>query len=92
MRPLLALHADGHDHAAASLRSVLADHFELAEAEREERLPSGRQRRFDNRVGWATTYLTQTGLLERSGRGVTRITARGHEMLEQEPTRIDLKV
>jgi len=30
MRPLLALHADGHDHAAASLRSALADHFEPA--------------------------------------------------------------
>lgn len=79
MRPLLALHADGLEHAVASVRAQVADHFELAEAEREERLPSGRQRRFDNRVGWATTYLAQTGLLTRPGRGVTRITARGHE-------------
>lgn len=92
MRPLLALHADGLEHAVASVRAQVADHFELAEAEREERLPSGRQRRFDNRVGWATTYLAQTGLLTRPGRGVTRITARGHEMLEREPTRIDLGV
>ena len=42
--------------------------------------------------GWATTYLAQTGLLERPSRGVTRITARGQAMLERDPTRIDLGV
>lgn len=92
MRPLLALHSDGQEHPATSLRAQLAEQLELTPEDREERLPSGRQPKFDNRVGWATTYLFQTGLLERPRRGVTRVTPRGSEVLEREPERIDLKV
>jgi restriction endonuclease Mrr len=29
----------------------------LSEADRDELLPSGKQRKFDNRVSWARTYL-----------------------------------
>lgn len=91
MRPLLELHADGQEHPVASLRGQLAEHFELSPEERAERLASGRQTRFANRVGWASTYLAKTGLLERPRRGVTQITPRGSEMLEREPERIDLE-
>ena len=55
-------------------------------------LPSGRAKTFANRVGWATTYLYQTKLLERPKRSVYRITHRGHEVLAQNPTRVDLRV
>ena len=55
-------------------------------------LPSGRAKTFANRVGWATTYLYQTKLLERPKRSVYRITHRGHESLAQNPTRVDLRV
>lgn len=92
MRPLLAVHADGHHHRVSTLRGQLAEHFGLRPEERDELLPSGRQSRFANRVGWASTYLVQTGLLARPRRGVTQITSRGVEMLEQEPERIDLQV
>lgn len=39
----------------------LADEFRLSEAERKELLPSGRQATFDNRVGWARTYMNEEG-------------------------------
>jgi len=92
MRPLLELNADGEEHPVTSLRAQLAEQFELSPEERTERLASGRQTRFANRVGWASTYLVKTGLLERPRRGVTRIRPRGSEMLEREPERIDLEV
>jgi len=92
MHPLLELHADGQEHTVASLRGQLAEYFELSPEERAERLTSGRQTRFANRVGWASTYLVKTGLLERPRRGVTRIRPRGSEILEREPERIDLQV
>jgi restriction system protein len=40
-------------------------------------------------VGWARTYLTKAGLLERSRRGQYRITERGKTAIEQNPSRID---
>lgn len=92
MRPLLELHADGQERAVSALRTQLAEYFELSLKDREERLSSGRQTRFANRVGWASTYLVKTGLLERPRRGATRITPRGVEMLKQESERIDMSV
>jgi restriction system protein len=92
MRPLLALHEDGNGHSPSELRSRLASEFQLTEEEREERLPSGTQRTFDNRVGWASTYLVQTGLLNRPRRGITVMTERGRDVLRENPERIDLRV
>jgi restriction system protein len=70
----------------------LADQFELTDAEREERLPSGAAKKFANRVGWATTYLFRTGLLDRPRRAVYSITDRGRAILDQNPERVDLSV
>jgi restriction system protein len=54
-------------------------------------LPSGTAPLFDNRVGWARTYLKQAGLLESPKRGVLRITERGKATLSKSPKRIDVK-
>jgi restriction system protein len=77
---------------SADVRALLAEQFRLTPEELVEVLPSGRQRKFDNRAAWATTYLVQAGLLERPRRGVSRITARGLEVLRQHPQRIDISV
>ena len=92
MRPVLALLADDQVQAVTEIRERLADHFSLSQEELEAMLPSGRAKMFANRVGWAITYLYQTKLLERPRRSVYRITPRGHEILAQNPTRVDLKV
>lgn len=84
--------ADGQEHGVAELRADLAEHFSLSNEELETQIPSGRAKRFANRVGWAVTYLYRTGLIERTKRSVYRITERGRKVLAQHPERIDLKV
>ena len=55
-----------------------------------EMLPSGCQPVFANRVGWAVTYMTRAGLLERVHRAVYRLTEEGGRLLACEHSRVDL--
>ncbi len=90
MRPLLELAADGTEHQTSAALAEIGDRFHLTQEEREELLPSGQQRRFNNRIAWATAYLRATGLFESAGRGRFRITERGRKALDSGQT-IDLK-
>ncbi len=92
LRPMLALHADGSEWERVSVRAALAEHFHLSQDDLEAMLPSGRQRTFHNRVNWAAVYLAQAGLLDRPGRGRTKITARGRDVLAEYHDRIDTSV
>lgn len=58
MLPLLRLAGDGEVHQYRRAVEALAEHFHLSEEERRALLPSGKQPTFDNRVGWARTYMT----------------------------------
>ncbi len=69
----------------------MADAFQLNDADRAEMLPSGRQRKMDNRVGWSLTYLFQAGLISRPRRGSSVITHQGRAALVGNPSRIDMK-
>jgi restriction system protein len=89
MRPLLALHADGDQRTQKGLRDALAREFDLSEDDLDQRLPSGTAKTFNNRVGWATTYLVRAGLLDRPRRAATRITDRGKAVLADHPDRLD---
>ena len=63
MLPLLRLAGDGGEHRFRDAVEYLAAQFGLTDAERGELLPSGTAPIFDNRVGWARTYLKQAGLI-----------------------------
>ena len=89
MLPLLQFAGDGQEHSLRATIEALADQFHLTSQERSELLPSGRQATFDNRVGWARTYLKKAGLLKYTRRGYYQITDRGREVLEQDPPTID---
>ncbi|MBU8900839.1 restriction endonuclease [Corallococcus sp. M34] len=91
MLPVLRLAQDGKDHTLREAAEAITVEFKATEEERNELLPSGRQRRIHNRVGWAKTYLQKAGLLEPNGRGRFRITSRGREVLQRRPSRIDMK-
>jgi len=69
----------------------LAKVFKLSEQDRVELLPSGKQRTFYNRVGWARTYLKKAGLVETPGIGKVRITERGIDELKKNYTRFGIK-
>jgi restriction system protein len=91
MLPLLRLAADGEEHSLRSAVDRLANEFHLSGEDRAELLPSGGQARFDNRVGWARTYMKKAGLLEFPRRGYFKITGRGREALKQDPAAINVK-
>jgi restriction system protein len=91
MLPLLRFAGDGQEHSLRMTIDALADEFGLTSDERKELLPSGQQSVFDNRVGWARTYLSKAGLLERTRRGHFRISERGRQVLAARPDRIDVK-
>lgn len=91
MLPVLRLAGDQQEHSSRRTIDDLAGFFSLSDAERKELLPNGRQATFDNRVGWAVTYLKKAGLLQPTRRSHFRITSRGLEVLREEPTRVDMK-
>jgi restriction system protein len=91
MLPLLRLSADGAEHRFRDSVERLAAEFNLTDDERGEMLPSGTAPLFDNRVGWARTYLKQAGLLESPRRGVLRITERGLALLAKQTPRIGVE-
>src|ERR1019366_2652499 len=83
MLPLLKAAADGKDHKKREVLNELAERFGLTEGERKELLPSGNQEIFDNRLGWARTYLKKAGLIQYTQRGHFQITDRGKAALAQ---------
>lgn len=62
MFPLLEYSGDDQEHSLRECIEALASHFNLTHEERKQLLPSGKQAIFDNRVGWARTYLKKAGL------------------------------
>jgi restriction system protein len=62
MLPVLKMAADLTEHKFSQAVEELADEFSLTPEERNELLPSGNQAVFNNRVGWARSYLKQAGL------------------------------
>jgi restriction system protein len=91
MMPLLKLASDGQEHFLRDAIEALADEFALADEERRELLPSGRQAIFTNRVAWARTYLKEAGLLETTRRAYFRITDRGRQVIAEKPPKVDVK-
>ena len=70
---------------------ALAVELGLSDAELDELLPSGTQGKFENRVGWAATYMKKACLLESTRRGRYRITDRGRELLATQPALVNVK-
>ncbi len=92
MLPVLQHCADGKGHSLSEMVESLGDKGGVTVDERKELLPSGRARVFDNRIGWARTYLKKAGLLESlSRRGQMAITERGRAVLKNPPDRITVK-
>lgn len=67
----------------------IADDLGLTEAEREELLPSGRQRLYYNRLAWAKFHMAKAGLIDTPRRGCFIASAAGKSLLESNPSSID---
>jgi len=75
MLPLLRIAADSKEHTVHEAMATLAEQMNISEEDRDAVLASG-QTRFYNRVMWAETYLTQSALIEKTGRARFKISAR----------------
>jgi len=91
MLPLLKIVSDKQEHKYRDLIEDLAFEFQVTDEERKELLASGNQPIFDNRVGWAKTYLKKAGLLDSPKRATFTITKIGLDTLKKNPDRIDAK-
>lgn len=89
MLPLLRLFEDGKEHTIREVTEKLAEEFSLTDDELKERVPSGRKTVFDDRVGWAKTYVKQAGLLNSPKRATFTISERGKKVLRENPKQID---
>lgn len=90
MLPLLKEYAaTGQPLSIKHLMPVMAGRLGLTEEDLAERLPSGRQGLFHNRLHWAKTYMARAGLLSSPTRGLAQITERGRAVLRDNPHRID---
>ena len=88
MLPLLRAAKDG-EVRVGDVVATLSDEFDLTAEEREQSLPSGRQKLMYNRIQWAKTYLREAGLLEATRRAHFKITDRGKQALAEDLERID---
>lgn len=82
MLPLLKYAGDEEEHSLRECIEALSTHFNLTQEERKELLPSGKQAIFDNRVGWAKTYLKNANLLHSTRWGYFKITQLGKKVLK----------
>lgn len=90
MLPVLTVAAAGETRVPIAAQ-VIADRLGMTEDEREEMLPSGKQRLLHNRVHWAKFYMTKAGLIDSPKRGVFVASTAGRQLLATNPTRIDVE-
>ncbi|MFM2172986.1 MAG: hypothetical protein RLZZ54_913 [Cyanobacteriota bacterium] len=89
MLPLLKVMGGGSELTTNQMRDAVADHLGLSAEALSQRLPSGTQTAFDNRMGWARTYLFKAGLIERPRRATYVISQSGKDLLSNPPAAID---
>ncbi|MBM7322389.1 restriction endonuclease [Agrobacterium sp. S2] len=89
MLPVLRLAAEGETRVPDAAET-LADQLGLSVKEREEMLPSGRQRIFHNRIHWAKFYMTKAGLIDSPARGRFVASEAGRALLATNPTGINV--
>lgn len=90
MLPVLEIAAAGETRVPDAAEKI-ADRLGLSIAEREEMLPSGKQRLLHNRIHWAKFYMNKAGLIDIPSRGRFCASAAGRNFLEQNPDRINVE-
>lgn len=88
MAPVLRQLLDGRPVKRRELYELVADAEGLDAEQRGELLASG-QVKFENRIGWATSYLNRVGALTRPERATYQITVEGRGLLARHPDGIE---
>ncbi len=88
MLPLLSALEDGKEHRVSEVYASVVRSVGLTDADMRELLTSG-QPVFDNRFGWAKTYLKKAGLLTNETRGIYQLSPAGAALLKQRPKQVN---
>lgn len=91
MLPLLKFCSDEQEHSTKDTIEYTSKHFNLSDEELSQRLPSGTQYIFYNRVFWAKAHLKMAGLLENTKRAHFKITQSGLNLLKTNPPFVNLR-
>jgi len=81
---VLAEHPDGL--RSSKVYEAVADRVKLSAEERDELLPSGRQRMYHNRIGWAHDRLKRAALSMAPARGLWKLTETGFAFVKSHPS------
>lgn len=79
--PLLHVLQDGKTYTMKEVKKRIAENLHLSDEVLLERLASGRQSVYDNRVNWAKTYLKKAKVVESPKRAQIMITDRGKALI-----------
>lgn len=88
--PVLLVMKEGQERSVQEIAQAVVSSLDLDDELLEQRLNSGTQRVIDNRIGWARTYLNKAGLIERTSRGIYKISDQGTKKLQRNPSEITL--
>ncbi len=89
MLPLLKVMGGGHEMTTIHMRDAVADRLFMTAEALSLHLPIGQQNAFNNRMGWAITFLYKACLLERPRKATYIISEIGKQVLLKEPVEID---
>lgn len=80
--PVLKYSSEHNEISLNEIREFLTQHFSLTDEEKAERVPSGTQTKFDNRIYWTKSYFSKAKLIENTKRSHFKITDRGRNFLK----------
>ena len=90
MLPILQKIDENGKTSMTDIKALMSKLFNLSESDKKKLLPSGTQTIFENRVGWARTYLKKAGLVTIPQRGYVEITKQGKQTLSENLKEINL--
>lgn len=92
MLPLLEILRDGTGKITSEIREGIISHFNISEVEQLEKIPSGKQLLYYNRIAWAISYLKMADLVTSPERSTYKITKTGLDLLAKNPEKITIKI
>lgn len=85
MIPTLEVLSDGIVRHWREFQPLVAERANITDEQKNEVLPSGSQLKYQNRIGWGVSFLTNVGALERPKRGHYQITDAGKQLVQLFP-------
>lgn len=90
MLPLLKSFKENEIKSSKELRLDMVNYFNITEEEQKDKIPSGKQFVYYNRIAWAISYLKMAELIFSPKRGYYHITNEGVNVLKNPPEKITI--